>query len=69
MDFLIDVKRYFESEGNLFTGKKKIELKRIIAILECTLNTSLVLKLETEVLMEKVEIFMKELTKIRKSKI
>ena len=68
LDFLIDVQRYFESEGNVFTGKKKIELKRIIAILESSLNTSFILNLDTSVLLEKVEKFMKELTEIRKSK-
>ena len=69
MDFLIDVKRYFESEENLFTGKKKKDHKRIIAHLESDSMTSFVLKLETKVLMEKVEKFMNELTEIRKSKI
>ena len=56
----------FESEADVFTGKKKIDLKRIIAILESNLRTSFILKLKTNVLMEKVEIFMKELTEIRK---
>ena len=68
LDFLIDVKRYFESEEKVFTGKKKIEIKRIIAILQCNLNSSLTMKFNTNVLMEKVETFMKELKEIRKLK-
>ena len=49
-------------------GKLKKDHKRIIAHLESDLMTSFVLKLDTNVLMEKVEKFMKELTEIRKSK-
>ena len=67
-DFLIDVKRYFESEEKVFTGKKNIEIKRIIATLQCKLNSSLTMKFKTNVLMEEVETFMKELTEIRKLK-
>ena len=68
LDFLIDVNRYFECEENVFTGKKKIDLKRIIAHLQSDLNSSFVLNFKINVLMEKVEKFMKELTEIRKQK-
>ena len=68
LDFLNDVRRYFESEGNVFKGKRKIELKRIIALLQCDLNTSFVLNFKINDMMEKVERFMKELTEIRKLK-
>ena len=60
--------RYFEFEENVFTGKKKIDLKRIIAHLQSDLNSSFVLNFKTNVLMEKVEKFMKQLTEIRKQK-
>ena len=65
LDFLNDVRRYFESEGNVFTGKKNIELKRIIAILQCTLNSCFDFNLKINVMIEKIETFMKELTEIR----
>ena len=69
MEFAIS--QMLSSGGNsekVFTGKKKIEIKRIIAILQCNLNSSLTMKFNTNVLMEKVETFMKGLKEIRKLK-